>query len=270
MLKIGEFAILTGVSIHMLRNYDKIGLLVPEKVDNMNNYRFYGEKQIVRANHIQVLKKLGFGLKEISDILINDMQDQKIKIFLESKIREKEENLLTIQKQITQIQQAVKELDEESGCTLSINIKKLPERNVVSLRGVIEDFTQEGILWHQLDEKCRENGVKLLDVQYCMAMTHYVDFDNKLIDTEVFRVVEKIGQDIQGLRFFKMLETEAAVLAFQGQYSLIGNFNKCLYQWIVENGYRIAGKPFNVYYISPENEKNQENFVTEMCWPLKK
>jgi len=58
MLKIGEFSDLTGISIYMLRNYDKIGLLKPEQVDNESNYRFYGEKQIVRANHIQVLKAL--------------------------------------------------------------------------------------------------------------------------------------------------------------------------------------------------------------------
>lgn len=29
MLKIGEFATITGISINMLRNYDKIGLLIP-------------------------------------------------------------------------------------------------------------------------------------------------------------------------------------------------------------------------------------------------
>lgn len=87
MLKIGEFSALTGISIHMLRNYDNIGLLKPEHIDNMNNYRFYGEKQIVRANHIQVLKSLGFGLKEISEILMGDTLGGNIKIFLESKIR---------------------------------------------------------------------------------------------------------------------------------------------------------------------------------------
>lgn len=29
MLRIGEFSALSGISIHMLRNYDKIGLLIP-------------------------------------------------------------------------------------------------------------------------------------------------------------------------------------------------------------------------------------------------
>lgn len=88
MLKIGEFSTLTGISIHMLRNYDKIGLLKPETVESMNNYRFYGENQIVRANHIQVLKSLGFGLNEISKILIGNTPDDRIRTFLESKIRE--------------------------------------------------------------------------------------------------------------------------------------------------------------------------------------
>lgn len=106
MLKIGEFSELTGISIHMLRNYDKIGLLKPEQIDRMNNYRFYGEKQIVRANHIQVLKSLGFGLNEITEILMDSTTDDRIRTFLETKIREKEEGLSMTERQIAQMRQA--------------------------------------------------------------------------------------------------------------------------------------------------------------------
>ena len=198
MLKIGEFSILTGISIHMLRNYDKIGLLKPEKVESMSNYRFYGEKQIVRANHIQVLKSLGFGLNEISKILMDDTLDDRIRTFLESKIREKEESLFITEKQIAQMQQALNELDTQNGFTLSVSVKRLPMRMVVSLRNVIMEFYEEGLLWERLDRACRENEVKLADVRYCMAMTHSVDFERKLIDTEVFKVVEKSGPNIEG------------------------------------------------------------------------
>lgn len=34
MFKIGEFSVLTSISIHMLRNYDKIGLLIPNYIDD--------------------------------------------------------------------------------------------------------------------------------------------------------------------------------------------------------------------------------------------
>jgi len=270
MLRIGEFSALTGISIHMLRNYDKIGLLKPEQVDNTTSYRFYGEKQIVQANHIQVLKSLGFRLNEISEILMdNTTSDNRIKNFLERKIREKEESLSITKKQIVQMQQALNELETQNGCTLSVSVKRLPARRVVSLRDVIREFSEEGLLWERLDKACRANGVRLADVQYCMAMTHSVDFEKKSIDTEVFRVVEQAGSDIERLRFSEMPETEAAVVAFQGVYSRIGDINRYIYHWIVENGYRIFGKAFNVYYISPGNERNPENYITEICYPIK-
>ena len=270
MLKIGEFSTLTGISIHMLRNYDKIGLLKPEKVESMNNYRFYGEKQIVRANHIQVLKSLGFGLNEISEILVDNMPDDRIKTFLEGKIMEKEESLSITEKQIAQMRHALNELDKQNGFTLSVSVKRLPMRRVVSLRDVIREFSEEGLLWERLDRACKANGVKLADVQYCMAMTHSVDFEKGIIDTEVFKIVEQAGPDIGELRFSEMPETEAAVVAFQGIYSRIGDINSYMYHWIVENGYRISGKAFNVYYLSPGNELNPENYVTEICYPIKK
>ncbi len=257
MLKIAEFSALTGISINMLRNYDKIGLLTPEKVESMSNYRFYCEKQIVRANHIQVLKSLGFGLNEISEILIDNTLDDRISTFLERKIGEKQE--------IAQMQQALNELDTQNGLTMSVGIKRLPKRTVVSLRDVIQEFNEEGLLRERLDKACRANKVKLADIQCCMAMTHSVDFERKLIDTEVFKVVEQIGTDIEGLRFSEMSETEAAVVVFQGIYSRIGDIITYIYNWIVENGYRISGKAFNIYYISPENESNPENYITEIC-----
>lgn len=270
MLKIGEFSTLTGISIHMLRNYDKIGLLKPEQTDCMNNYRFYGEKQIVRANYIQVLKSLGFGLNEISEILMDNTPGDRIRTFLESKIREKEESLSITERQIAQMRQALNELDTQNGCTLSVSVKRLSSRIFVSLRDVVREFTEEGLLWERLDMACRANGVRLADVQYCMAITHSVDFENKLIDTEVFRVVEKAGLDIDGMRFSEMPATEAAVVAFQGKYSRIGDINRYIYHWIVENGYSISGKAFNIYYISPGNELNPENYITEICYPIKK
>jgi DNA-binding transcriptional MerR regulator len=270
MLKIGEFSALTGISIHMLRNYDKIGLLKPEKVESTSNYRFYGEKQIVRANHIQVLKSLGFGLNEISAILMDDTLDNRLKTFLESKIKEKEESLLITERQIKQMRQALYEIEVQNECTLSVSVKRLPARRVVSVRDVIREFNEEGLLWERLDRMCRENGVKLADTQYGMAMTHSVDFEKKLIDTEVFKVVEQVDPDIEGLRFSEMPETEAAVVAFQGIYSRIGDINRYIYHWIIENGYRISGKAFNIYYISPGNEQNPENYITEICYPIKK
>ena len=68
----------------------------------------------------------------------------------------------------------------------------------------------------------------------------------------------------------KIPEMESAVVAFQGRYNRIGAIISYIYHWIIENGYRISGKPFNIYYISPGNEIDPDNFVTEICYPIKK
>lgn len=270
MMKIGEFSVLTGISIHMLRNYDKISLLRPEQVDDTTGYRFYGEKQIVRANRILILKSLGFGLGEISDMLCEDLTGDSVRQFIESKIREKEVTLAETEHQILRMKRAIEELEHEENSTLSVSVKKLPMRKVVSLRDIIKEFTDEGVLWEKLNRMCSEKGVKLADVPYSMAMTHSVDFEKKRIDTEVFLVVDRDYSDIDGLRFSEMPETEAAVVAFEGVYSKIGEINRQIYRWIMENGYKISGKAFSIYYISPANEKDPQKFITEICYPIKK
>jgi len=270
MLKIGEFSVLTGISINMLRNYDKIGLLKPEMVDSISKYRLYSDRQIIRANRIQVLKSLGFTLKEISQILLDDdTLDSRVSTFLEGKIREKQKSLSIIEKQILQMQQVLNDLGAYNGLTLSVSIKRFPAHKFVSLRGIIRDFNEEGLLWERHTRACITNKVKLADVPYCMAVTHSVDLKRKLIDTEVSRVVEQIGPNADELRFSEMPETEAAVVAFKGAYSQISDINNYIYSWIEKNGYRISGKAFNIYYKSPENESNPENYITEICYPIK-
>ena len=36
------------------------------------------------------------------------------------------------------------------------------------------------------------------------------------------------------------------------------------------NGYEAAGPMFNIYHVSPHDTKNPDEFVTEVCYPVKK
>ena len=69
MLQIGEFSQICQVSVKTLRHYDKIGLLVPAEVDRFTGYRYYQTEQIDRMNYIQRLKRYGFSLDEIQELL---------------------------------------------------------------------------------------------------------------------------------------------------------------------------------------------------------
>jgi DNA-binding transcriptional MerR regulator len=69
MLNIGEFARLGQVSPRMLRHYDQLGLLRPERVDPDTGYRSYGVHQLVRLHRLLALRDMGFTLEQIGGML---------------------------------------------------------------------------------------------------------------------------------------------------------------------------------------------------------
>ncbi|MEZ4495986.1 MAG: MerR family transcriptional regulator [Thermomicrobiales bacterium] len=71
-LTIGEVARRSGISIRMLRHYDEIGLVRPERSPH-NGYRHFRLDDIVRIQAIVALRQLGFGLSEINGLLTNDL-----------------------------------------------------------------------------------------------------------------------------------------------------------------------------------------------------
>ncbi|MBS5933770.1 MAG: MerR family transcriptional regulator [Clostridiales bacterium] len=275
MLKIGEFSKITGISIYMLRNYDKIGLLIPKYIAGDSGYRYYGEEQIPVSNQIKVLKELGFSLREIGEIQIDHFNKKEnpsaetVK-FLSNKIHEKEEEIKRIQVQIRQMKDALEEVSKQEQCALSVTIKKIPARNVIYLRDYIHTFEEEGRLWAEIEKVIKEKNILLSDSAYSFAITHKADFASSCFDVEVQLEVEKLYQDEERVHFKKIIECEAATLAFQGVYSKIGEINSYMYQWVKKNGYQISGKSFTRYYLSPGNEPNPENYVTEVCFPIKK
>lgn len=70
--RIKEVSDLTHISVRMLRHYDKIGLLKPS-VRSANNYRWYGEQDLLRLQQIIALKFFGFELKQIKAIMQHNL-----------------------------------------------------------------------------------------------------------------------------------------------------------------------------------------------------
>ncbi|WP_424936019.1 MULTISPECIES: MerR family transcriptional regulator [Bacteria] len=63
---IGEVSARSGVSTRMLRHYDRIGLVCPT-ARTAGGYRRYSEDDVRRLFHVEGLRTLGLGLKEIAD-----------------------------------------------------------------------------------------------------------------------------------------------------------------------------------------------------------
>ncbi|MGM9637278.1 MAG: MerR family transcriptional regulator [Eubacteriales bacterium] len=97
-MQIGEFARICKTKISVLRHYDKEGLLEPDYVDPFTGYRYYAREQIPVFMRITVLKKAGFSLTEIKQILSDPNNEGQI--------------LALIQKKKSELAQAVLYLEE--------------------------------------------------------------------------------------------------------------------------------------------------------------
>ncbi|KQN67535.1 hypothetical protein ASF04_17235 [Duganella sp. Leaf61] len=64
LLKIGELAKRTGLTVRTLHHYDAIGLLQPSARTDAG-YRLYNRTDIARLHHIQALRKFGLSLADI-------------------------------------------------------------------------------------------------------------------------------------------------------------------------------------------------------------
>ncbi|RYN15387.1 transcriptional regulator [Bifidobacterium animalis subsp. animalis] len=67
MLTIGETASLCAVSVRMLRHWESVGLLRPER--DGNGYRLYDERDIARIRRIQLYRDLGLNSEQIGAVL---------------------------------------------------------------------------------------------------------------------------------------------------------------------------------------------------------
>jgi DNA-binding transcriptional MerR regulator len=67
MQTVKQVATASGVSVRALHHYDHIGLLKPDVGEN--GYRYYGQAEMLRLQHILFYRELGLPLAEIAHIL---------------------------------------------------------------------------------------------------------------------------------------------------------------------------------------------------------
>jgi len=69
LYSIGEVARAKNITIKTLRYYHEIGLLIPEKINLANGYRYYSSNQMLILDVINIAKNTNASLETIKDII---------------------------------------------------------------------------------------------------------------------------------------------------------------------------------------------------------
>lgn len=271
MLRIGDFSKLSRISVRMLRHYDQIGLLIPENIDEFTNYRYYSENQLPIAGRITALKDMGFSLTSIVDILKNYDNSLELSKFLEIKHIEVKEQVEDAKRRLRLLESAVEGLRKD-GRNMKYNVilKKLPEMYVASVRKTIPTYEHEGMLWGILMQETSHLNMQNGDPCYALAIFHDGEFKENNVDIEVQKSVKGKYENTENVVFKTVESIEIASSTYKGSYEQMNEVNQAVANWVRDNDYEFKGLSFNIYHVSPYETKNPEEFVTEVCYPIKK
>ena len=270
MLKIGEFSKLSRVSVRMLRYYDEIGLLKPAETDRFTDYRYYREDQLPTAGRIAALKEMGFSLADIVKILAAYDDREQMERFLSA--REKELKALSrdTARKLTLLDAARKRLRKEENMGYNISIKTIPERYAATVRMTLPRYEDEGMIWGTM---MQETGrMRLTEADPCLCAVTYLDGEYKEENVEMmaWKTVKGSYPDTEHVKFRTLPEVTVASCTYRGSYTQIVDVYAAVVSWIEANGYEPAGPMFNIYHVSPHETQNPDEFVTEICYPVKK
>ncbi len=247
MLTIGQMSKVCGVSVKTLRHYDKIGLLKPQRIDEINGYRYYEDSQIGTMLLIGRLKRYGFSLTEIQALLT---------------IPDSRELLRQLYKQRFRLERQMEHISITIRDNYEIQIKEAEEQVLVTRRNKmsVEEF---GTYYGKIYEKIAREHMTINGV--VMAIYHDQEFDPAYSDIELgVGITERDKAD------FVMPGCLCATTIHKGAYSGLPDAYGAIVAWINANGYHMNGMPYEIYRKTQFDKLPPEEWETEIFFPVKK
>ncbi len=271
MLRIGYFSKLSRISIRMLRHYDEIGLLMPKTIDDSTGYRYYGEDQLPVAGRITALKDMGFSLSAIGEILKSYDNPQLLAEFLKIKQVEITAESEELSHRLLLLDTAIKRLRrDDTAMSYNVIVKTMPERYVASVRKVIPAYNYEGMLWGIMMTETASLGMQIAENCNSLAIFHDDGYKESDVDVEVQMTVKGIYKNTENVVFKTEPAVEIASATYRGSYDQLTVVNHAVADWVQDNGYEFDGMMFCIYHVSPNQTQNPDEYVTEVCYAVKK
>lgn len=270
MFKIGEFSKISNTTVRTLDHYASLGLLVPEKIDTQSNYRYYSASQLSRLNQIKLLQQTGLPLKTIKEIIETDDLAflERHYALQEAKLQEDLDDLLKKQRMVSLLKQNTKAGIEMT--KYNVVVKEIAERNVLSVRGVIADYMLEGDLWQKLQQGMQEVNAKIAQPPLYMTIFHDKEYVEKNPDVEVQAAVVGEYPEAKAANFTKAPGFTMASVTFSGSFDQMPLVTQAIGEWIEANDYKVVGPMINISHVSPAQDPNPENWVTEAAFVVSK
>lgn len=263
---------MTRLSVRMLRHYDAQGVLVPAQVDQFTGYRRYAMSQLADAHTIRQLRDVGFSVSAIAALLAaRGTEAFQHALSLQRDVLVAETR--AAQQKLTSLDSMLDQLKEN---TMSISIKQttLPAMTVVSLRGTIPTYSDEGQLWARFMPELAKQGIRPV------GPGGTIEHDDQYMEANptesVLLPVAAGTQASAPLEVFELPEQRALCATITGPWEQITEAHGRLGEMMAAEGLEPAerdeaglhGKVLNIYFNNLD-QVAEADLVTEVYRPVR-
>jgi DNA-binding transcriptional MerR regulator len=270
MLKIGEFSLLSQVTVKTLRHYDDLGLLRPAYTDPETDYRYYSLDQLPRIHRIIPLKEIGLSLEQIGVMLDDALTPQQLRGMLHLKQAELQQLVREGQKRLSRVEFRLRHIElGNAPAGLDIVVKRIEPIPALTFRGVYPSYGAMGHVTTAILAAIDGHSVKLAGPP--IGISYGDEFKNDNVDHEcVIPVDETRHEDLPlgklGVCTFRCVpEMEmAATHIHQGSYESLTDKVIFFQRWVAENNLELGGAVRFVFYRGPMNHDDPDTYLTEI------
>ncbi|MFD5900149.1 MerR family transcriptional regulator [Streptomyces microflavus] len=274
MFTIGDFARYGRVSPRMLRHYDAIGLLRPDRTDPATGYRFYGAAQLARLNRIIALKDLGFTLQQVRAVLDEQVGPEELRGMLRLRRAELAEAVAAASARLAQVEARLRSIESEGHMPADdVVIKTVPAVRVAELTGTAASYEPHhigpviGPLYEELLPLLEGAGLRPTGP----GIARYEDAPGgggAIVVHAGVTVAAPVGPvGGTGVSVVELPPFEAATVVHRGAMDDVLPTAQTLGRWLDANGYRSTGYAREVNLECPAD---RSQWVTELQEPVAK
>ena len=252
----------------MLRYYESMGLISPNRSDTHNNYREYSANDLQQVAKIKTLQALGFSLAQIKEIQ-QLKQPEALQPYLET-----QQTLLEKERQKIESQQALLDsiatvlAHDTRYLDYHVVLKDIPERHVMSLRRVISNYEEEGTLWQELYQEFLKQNVQFSQPPLGLSLYHDEAFEEEQIDLEIQSSIVGTYHNTADIIFKTTPKISVASATFHGSFDQMPLVMEAIGRWIVSQNYEMTGPMINISHVNPAQETDPDKWITEACIPI--
>lgn len=269
MLRIGELAHHTRVSVRMLRHYDRLGLVVPEHVEPGSGYRFYAASQIGRVNALVALRELGFTLEQVGTFLADATEVGDLLELLRRRRDELEQQIATDTRRLAEVGRRLRSI--ERGLTMTnptLARRPLPALRLQQLGTEVNDEVEIGgavdALLKTFTERVAAAGGRFDGLG---VRTYFGRPDGALIDLAVGLPLPDGADPLPGLEVAEVAaQPDGAVFTYRGPASELADAWSTIDVALEEQGLESFG-PYRQVHLATADDRG--DVLVEIQCPVR-